>query len=409
MPTFKPFAALRPRNELAGEVSCLPYDVMDTEEAKSMASGNPLSFLHVVRADIDVDSNGAKDNPALVEQKSSENFQSFVNDGTLVRDTSPCLYIYEQNMDGFIMTGIVGLCSVRDYESDAIKKHEHTLPQKEEDRIRHFIACGAQTEPVFFVYRNDEALFEVILGIRDSKEAEFDFVDDFGVNQKLWKVDEAGDIESIVSMLEAHSAFYIADGHHRTASAAKISGYSQGKVQNEYVMATLFDEARVNILSYNRLLHDTAGLSEEEILSKLKENFNVNKSTESLPTPSRLHQYSLYMGGKWHILDAKDGSFDPGHPVEAIDAQIAQTLIFDKIFGIPDPRTDHRLSFAGGIRGLKYLKEQVDAGEALIGLALYPVGMDQVANVADMGMVMPPKSTWFEPKLRSGLFAYIYE
>ncbi len=406
MTTVKAFRAVRPTRELAGSVSCLPYDVMDRDEAKMMASGNDYSFLRIIRSEIDLsDDISAYDE--CVYLKARENLEDFRNRGILIQDAEECLYIYEETMLGRTQTGICALCSVEDYNNGIIRRHEFTLPKKEVDRINNFLFCRAHTEPVFFIHRQNNGLNDIVKSYKEN-EAEYDFVSDDGIRHRFWAVSEPSLIEDITHIFEMMPEVYIADGHHRTASSAKVSETLGGENAG-YIMAVIFPEEQVKIMDYNRLLMDTGEFTKDSFIAELEKDFIVTLKDEPLYKASGTHDFALYIDGKWYSLIPKEGTFDENDPVGRIDAQILQTLVFDRILGIKDPKTTDRLKFVGGIRGYEYLKDQVDGEKAAAAIAVYPVEVKDLLSVADAGMVMPPKSTWFEPKLRSGLFLHMLD
>ncbi len=406
MTTVKAFRAVRPTEESAKLVSCLPYDVMDRDEAKAMASGNSVSYLRIVRSEIDLsDDISAYDE--CVYLKARENLDNFIKDGILIRDEKECFYIYEETMLGRTQTGICALCSVEDYNNGVIKRHEFTLPKKEVDRINNFLYCRAHTEPVFFIHRDDTTI-DTIVGEYKKNDPVYDFVSEDGIRHRFWVVDNDEIIKDITLSFEKMPEVYIADGHHRTASSAKVSEQLSGENAG-YIMAVIFPESQVKIMDYNRLILDTGEYTPSSFTEKLKEDFTVELKDEEIYHAKKTHEFALYIEGKWYSLTPKDGTFDENDPVGRIDAEILQNLVFDKILGITDPKTTDRLKFVGGIRGYEYLKEQVDRKKAVAAIAVYPVEVKDLLSVADAGMVMPPKSTWFEPKLRSGLFLHMLD
>ena len=403
MPIVKPFKALRPKPELAKEVSCLPYDVMNTEEARDMAA-TANSFLHIIRSEIDYPDTIDQHSDQVYE-KALQNLNTFISKGILVKDEQDCFYIYRQTMHGRVQTGLVALCDTNDYISGKIKKHENTLPEKELDRMNHFTVCKAQTEPVFFIHKFSEKMNEIYQKYI-KKEAVFSFIGDDGIGNELWTVTEENDIHNIINIMSTQEAFYIADGHHRTASAAKVGKQVN---PNDDIMSVIFSEESLYIMDYNRLLHDTGDLSPEQFLTKISDFFEIQKIGKTPCKPVKKHEFAMYLDNSWFLLTAKDFSVDEDDPTESLDASILQNNLFDKILGIEDPRTSKRLSFAGGIRGYEYLKQQVDEGNAAAAFGLFPVSVADLLKVADNNSIMPPKSTWFEPKLRSGLFIYCYQ
>ena len=412
MATIRPFAALRPPKHCVEQVSCLPYDVMNHDEACAMAAGNPSSFLHICRADIDTSDEAIHDD--VTYEKSRENLADFIRRGFLVRDATPCYYIYRQIMWGRVQTGIVGCASVDEYRDNTILKHELTRKEKELDRIRHFDACSAQTEPVFLAYRKHEGIAAEIREWIKFHKPEYDFTSSDGVTHLLWPVDDPVVIESIRRGFEEVPHLYIADGHHRTASSAAVSDLRRrqhpdysGAEEFNYLMAVTFCDEDLFIMDYNRIVADLNGLSPEAFLAKVGETFTVEPAAPGAPhAPHTKHEFGMCLGGKWYVLRAKAGSYDEGHPIESLDCAILQRNLLAPILGIDDPRTSPRIDFVGGIRGLGELEARCGKGVAF---SLCPVTMADLFRVADSGAIMPPKSTWFEPKLRSGLFVHEIE
>ena len=412
MSTIRPFAALRPPKEYVEQVSSLPYDVMSHEEACRMAEGNPSSFLHICRADIDTDESRIHD--ACTYEMSNHNLQQFIRKGFLRKDATPCYYIYRQIMWGRVQTGIVGCASVDEYLNNTILKHELTRKEKELDRINHFDACSTQTEPVFLAYRKHEGISTAIREWIKFHKPEYDFTSDDGVTHLLWPVADAEVIETIRKGFEEVPTLYIADGHHRTASSAAVSAKRRaakpdytGDEEFNYLMAVTFCDEDLFIMDYNRVVSDLNGLSPQEFLSTISATFDVRPaSVEGPAAPTRKHEFGMYLAGKWYRITAKDGTYNANHPIESLDCAILQTNLLAPVLGIDDPRTSPRIDFVGGIRGLQELQERAGEGVAF---ALYPVTMADLFNVADNGEIMPPKSTWFEPKLRSGLFLHEIE
>lgn len=412
MSTIRPFAALRPPKAYAEQVSCLPYDVMNHEEACAMAAGNASSYLHICRADIDT-SEAAIHEPETYA-KSRENLENFLKQGFLMREEKPCYYIYRQIMWGRVQTGIVGCASVDEYADGTIKKHELTRKEKELDRINHFDTCSVQTEPVFLAYRKHEGISAAIREWIKFHKPEYDFTSDDGVTHILWPVDDDAVIETIRKGFEEVPALYIADGHHRTASSAAVSAKRRaehpdytGDEEFNYLMAVTFCDEDLFIMDYNRVVGDLNGHTPESFMAAIADKFTVTPAKAGAPHhPRAKHEYGMYLGGTWYILTAKEGSFNAAHPIESLDCAILQSNLLAPVLGIDDPRTSPRIDFVGGIRGLEELERRTGEGVAF---ALYPVTMADLFNVADSGEIMPPKSTWFEPKLRSGLFAHEIE
>lgn len=412
MATIRPFAALRPPKKYAEQVSCLPYDVMNHREACAMAAGNASSFLHICRADIDT--NEAAIHDEITYQKSRENLETFIRKGFLVRENAPAYYIYRQMMWGRVQTGIVGCASVDEYLDGTIKKHELTRKEKELDRINHFDACSTQTEPVFLAYRKHEGIATAIREWIKFHKPEYDFTSDDGVTHLLWPVTDDEVIASIRKGFEEVPTLYIADGHHRTASSAAVSAKRRqqhpdytGEEEYNYLMAVTFSDEDLFIMDYNRVVADLNGLTAEQFLQAIGEQFTVTPAKPGAPyAPKSKHEFGMYLNNAWYAITAKEGSFDANHPIDSLDCAILQSNLLAPILGITDPRTDNRIDFVGGIRGLEELERRTGEGVAF---SLYPVTMADLFHVADSGEIMPPKSTWFEPKLRSGLFAHEIE
>ncbi len=412
MSTIRPFAALRPPKEYVEQVSSLPYDVMSHEEACRMAEGNPSSFLHICRADIDTDEERIHD--ACTYEMSNYNLQEFIRKGFLRKDAAPCYYIYRQMMWGRVQTGIVGCASVDEYLNNTILKHELTRKEKELDRINHFDACSTQTEPVFLAYRKHEGISTAIREWIKFHKPEYDFTSDDGVTHLLWPVTDATVIETIRKGFEEVPTLYIADGHHRTASSAAVSAKRRaekpdytGEEEFNYLMAVTFCDEDLFIMDYNRVVSDLNGLTPAEFIAKISDAFDVRPADcEGPAAPGCKHEFGMYLAGKWYRINAKPGTYDENHPIDSLDCAILQANLLAPVLGIDDPRTSPRIDFVGGIRGLQELQDRAGEGVAF---ALYPVTMADLFNVADNGEIMPPKSTWFEPKLRSGLFLHEIE
>ncbi len=412
MATIRPFAALRPPKSCVEQVSSLPYDVMNHEEACAMAAGNPDSFLHICRADIDTSE--AEIHDAVTYEKSAQNLADFLARGVLLREASPCYYIYRQMMWGRVQTGIVGCASVDEYANNTIKKHELTRKEKELDRICHFDACSTQTEPVFLAYRKHEGISAAIREWIKFHKPEYDFRTDDGVTHLLWPVDDPETIATIRRGFEEVPALYIADGHHRTASSAAVSARRRkqhpdftGDEEFNYLMAVTFCDEDLFIMDYNRVVADLNGLTPDEFKAALAEKFELVPAPVGAPcAPRTKHEFGMYLGGTWYKLTARPGSFDANHPIESLDCAILQANLLAPILGIDDPRVSPRIDFVGGIRGLGELEARTGEGVAF---SLCPVTMADLFHVADSGEIMPPKSTWFEPKLRSGLFLHEIE
>lgn len=413
MATIRPFSALRPPKHYVEQVSCLPYDVMNHEEACAMAAGNPSSYLHICRADIDTSEEAIHD-PETYE-KSRENLEMFLRKGFLVREEAPAYYIYRQMMWGRVQTGIVGCAAVDEYLDGTIKKHELTRKEKELDRINHFDTCSTQTEPVFLAYRKHEGIATAIREWIKFHKPEYDFTSDDGVTHLLWPVTDSAVIDTIRQGFEEVPALYIADGHHRTASSAAVSAKRReqkpnytGEEEFNYLMAVTFSDEDLFIMDYNRVVFDLNGHTHESFLQAISNNFDVKAAAPGKPyAPSAKHEFGMYLDGTWYSITAKAGTFDADHPINSLDCAILQSNLLAPILGIDDPRTSERIDFVGGIRGLDELQQR--AGDSGVAFALYPVTMADLFHVADSGEIMPPKSTWFEPKLRSGLFAHEIE
>ena len=413
MATIRPFAAIRPPRQYAEQVSCLPYDVMNHTEACNMAAGNASSYLHICRADIDTSE--AEIHDSVTYEKSRDNLQDFLRKGILMREEKPCYYIYRQMMWGRVQTGIVGCASVDEYLDGTIKKHELTRKEKELDRINHFDTCSTQTEPVFLAYRKHEGISATIREWIKFHKPEYEFTSEDGVTHLLWPVTDDEAIESIRQGFAEVPVLYIADGHHRTASSAAVSAKRRsehpdytGDEEFNYLMAVTFCDEDLFIMDYNRVVFDLNGYSETDFLAAIGEKFTVTLAPAGAPhAPRHKHEFGMFLGGKWYSITAKLGTFNATHPIESLDCAILQSNLLAPVLGITDPRTSERIDFVGGIRGLLELESR--AGAEGVAFSLYPVTMDDLFNVADSGEIMPPKSTWFEPKLRSGLFAHEIE
>ena len=413
MSTVKPFRGLRPQKDIAARLSCLPYDVMNTQEAAQMAQGNPQSFLHITRAEIDL-ADGIDPHSKQVYDKSLQNFNDFQQKGWLFQDAEPKFYIYAQTMDGRTQYGIAGAAFCEDYQNGIIKKHELTRPDKEDDRMVHVNTLDANAEPVFLSYRAVPEIDAIVDNIVRNQQPEYDFVSADGFGHKFWVIDDAKTNARIEQLFaEQVPALYVADGHHRTAAAARVglerkahNPNHTGKEEYNYFLAVIFPDSQLKIMDYNRVIKDLNGNTENEFLDKLSKAFAVKDMGTEIYKPQRLHQMSLYMGGHWYSLDAKPGTYDDGDPIGVLDVTILTSQVLDPILGITDLRTSKRIDFVGGIRGLGELKRRVDNGEMKCAFAMYPVSMSQLLDIADTGNIMPPKTTWFEPKLRSGLVVH---
>lgn len=409
MAKIKPFKGIRPPKEFIEQVASRPYDVLNSEEAREEAKGNEKSLYHIIKPEIDFPVGMDEHDPAVYE-KAAENFQKFQNQGWLLQDEKEQYYVYAQTMNGRTQYGLVVCACVADYMKGSIKKHELTRRDKEEDRMKHVRVNNANIEPVFFAYPENVEL-DTIVKKYTAKAPVYDFVAQLdGFGHTFWIIDDAADISRITELFEAMPSLYIADGHHRSAAAALVGAEKakqnpahRGDEEYNFFMAVCFPADQLTIIDYNRVVKDLNGLSEEELLAKVTENFVVEEKGTEIYKPVALHNFSLYLGGKWYSLTAKAGTYDDNDPIGVLDVTISSNLILDEVLGIKDLRSDKRIDFVGGIRGLGELKRRVDSGEMKIALALYPVSMKQLIDIADTGNIMPPKTTWFEPKLRSGL------
>ncbi|MEA4982197.1 MAG: DUF1015 domain-containing protein [Paludibacter sp.] len=409
MAVIKPFKGIRPPKDLVEKVASRPYDVLNSEEARAEATGNPMSLYHIIKPEIDFVP-GTDEHEEKVYAKALENFNKFRNEGWLKQDASEKYYVYAQTMNGKTQYGLVVCAHVDDYMEARIKKHELTRKDKEEDRMKHVRVNNANIEPVFFAYPHQQELDEIVTNVIKG-QPEYDFVatgDGFG--HHFWVIDDEKTIKRITELFAAIPALYIADGHHRSAAAALVGDEKRrqnpnhtGNEEYNYFMAVCFPDNQLTIIDYNRVVKDLNNLTDDEFLSKLSQNFEVKKVGAEIYKPNKLHNFSLYLSGNWYALTAKEGTYDDNDPIGVLDVTISSNLILDEILGIKDLRTDKRIDFVGGIRGLGELKQRVDSGEMRVALALYPVSMKQLIDIADTGNIMPPKTTWFEPKLRSGL------
>lgn len=409
MAIVKPFRGIRPPAELVEEVESRPYDVLNSDEARAEAAGNEKSLYHIIKPEIDFPEGTSEYDPR-VYQKAAENFEKFQRNGWLVQDKDEHYYIYAQTMNGKTQYGIVVGAYVNDYLTGVIKKHELTRRDKEEDRMKHVRVCNANMEPVFFAYPDDSVLDALIARCTSAKPV-YDFIAPIdGFRHRFWIVDNADDIKTITAEFAKMPGLYIADGHHRSAAAALVGAEKakqnpahRGDEEYNYFMAVCFPASQLTILDYNRVVKDLNGLTDDEFLEKLKTHFIVVPKGRLQYAPRRMHEFSLYLGGVWYSLTAKEGTYDSSDPIDVLDVSISSKYILDEFLGIKDLRSDKRIDFVGGLRGLEELKRRVDSGEMKMALALYPVTMKQIMDIADSGAIMPPKATWFEPKLRSGL------
>ncbi len=408
MAKIKPFRGIRPPQEFIEQVASRPYDVLNSEEARQEAEGNEKSLYHIIKPEIDF-APGTDEHSPEVYDKAVENFNLFQEKGWLVQDEQEHYYIYAQTMNGRTQYGLVVGAYVGDYMSGAIKKHELTRRDKEEDRMKHVRINNANIEPVFFAFPDNEEL-DAIIKRETALPAEYDFVAPDGFGHHFWVIKDAATIERITQLFAQIPSLYIADGHHRTAAAALVGNEKatqnpshRGDEEYNYFLAVCFPASQLCIIDYNRVVKDLNGLTPAEFIKRLEEHFIVEEKGEAIYKPERLHNFSLYIDGKWYSLTAKAGTYDDNDPIGVLDVTISSNLILRDILGITDLRSDKRIDFVGGIRGLGELKQRVDSGEMKMALALYPVSMKQLMDIADTGNIMPPKTTWFEPKLRSGL------
>ena len=408
MARIKPFKGVRPPRHLVEEVASRPYDVLNSEEARIEAEGNDKSLYHIIKPEIDFEIGFDEHDPAVYD-KAVENFKKFQDNGWLVQDNKENYYIYAQTMNGRTQYGFVVGAWVPDYMEGRIKKHELTRRDKEEDRMKHVRCNNANIEPVFFAFPDNEVLEEIIRKTT-AGEPEYDFVAPDGFGHTLWVIDDDDTIATITKEFDKIPHLYIADGHHRSAAAALVGAEKAasnpnhtGDEEYNYFMAVAFPASHLNIIDYNRVVKDLNGLTPEQFIKRLEENFTVEDKGTEIYQPNALHNFALYLDGRWYSLTAKPGTFDDSDPIGVLDVTVSSDLILRDILGITDLRSDKRIDFVGGIRGLGELQKRVDSGEMAMALALYPVTMDQLINIADTGNIMPPKTTWFEPKLRSGL------
>jgi uncharacterized protein (DUF1015 family) len=405
MAIIKPFKALRPKTEIADLLASRPYDVLNAQEAKQEAAGNNYSFLRITKSEIDLP-DGIDLHSQVVYDKAKSNLELFTQNGTLFIEAKPCYYIYQLVMQGRSQTGLVCVSSVEDYFNDVIKKHEFTRPEKEKDRIDHMQTIRAQTGNVFMAYRDVMEVNALISGWKVKNQPVYDFIAADGIQHTIWVIDRDDVVNSITRLFETKVPnTYIADGHHRAASAAKVSKQLPDSEDAKYFLTTIFPASQLAIYDYNRVVKDLNDLSHEEFIGALQEDFMITYSPEPVK-PAVLHEFGMYMDKQWYFLTAREGTFK-NDPIGVLDVSILQNNVMDKILDIEDPRTDKRIDFIGGIRGLEELEKRVNSGEMAAAFSLYPVSMHQLFNIADSGNVMPPKSTWFEPKLRDGLLTHL--
>ncbi len=405
MPKVKPFRGLRPPKDLVEQVESRPYDVLNSEEARAEAGNNEKSLYHIIKPEINFPEGTSEYDPRVYDS-AAEQFEKFQKNGWLLQDEQENYYLYAQTMNGKTQYGIVLCAHVDDYMNGNIKKHELTRRDKEDDRMKHVRITNANIEPVFLAFRHNDVLAELIKKYA-AQEPVYHFkapVD--GFIHQFWVIDNKEDQDAITKEFSKMDSLYIADGHHRSAAAARVGaekGEKEGRGEHDYYMAVCFPAEQLTILDYNRVVKDLNGLSEEDFLKALEKNFTVACKGEENYRPQKMHEFSLYVGGKWYSLEAKPGTFNENDPIGVLDVDISSRLILDEILNIKDLRSDKRIDFVGGLRGLGELKRRVDSGEMKMALALYPVSMQQIMDIADSGNIMPPKATWFEPKLRSGL------
>lgn len=409
MAIIKPFKGIRPKKELVEKIASRPYDVLNSEEARAEAAGNEMSLYHIIKPEIDFPV-GTDEHDEKVYRKAAENFEMFQKNGWLVQDSKENYYVYAQTMNGKTQYGLVVCAYVDDYMTGKIKKHELTRKDKEEDRMKHVRVNNANVEPVFFAYPHNNELDAIVKEVTKGKP-EYDFVAELdGFRHTFWLIEDEAKIKRITEIFATIPSLYIADGHHRSAAAALVGDEKRrqnpahkGNEEYNYFMAVCFPDDQLTIIDYNRVVKDLNGLTDEQFIEKLKKNFDVELKGKDIYKPSKLHNFSMYLSGNWYSLTAKAGTYDDKDPIGVLDVTVSSNLILDEILGIKDLRTDKRIDFVGGIRGLGELKRRVDSGEMRVALALYPVSMQQLIDIADTNNIMPPKTTWFEPKLRSGL------
>ena len=415
MAKIRPFKGIRPPRDLADKIASRPYDVLNSEEAREEAKGNPYSLLHIIKSEIDLDP-GVDVHSEPVYKKARENFQNFLNRGWLVKDQEACYYIYAQTWRGKTQFGLVAGASVEDYEQGVIKKHELTRPDKEEDRMKHVLVNNANIEPVFFTYKKDPAMDRIVASWVEEHQPEYDFDSGDGVVHQFWVIDDPDVIRSVTEAFAKIPATYVADGHHRTAAAARVGLEKRqqnpnhtGDEEYNFFLAVHFPHDQLTIIDYNRVVRDLNGHTPKEVLALLEKSFEVEKIGKEAYKPDRWHRFGMYLDGSWYALTAREGTYKDDDPIGALDVTILTRKVLEPIFNITDLRRSNRIDFVGGIRGLEELEKRVDSGEMKVAFALYPVSLDQLIRIADTGNIMPPKTTWFEPKLRSGLVIHSLE
>jgi uncharacterized protein (DUF1015 family) len=412
MAILKAFKGWRPPQNIVKDLASRPYDVLDSKEARTEADGNPFSLLHIIKPEIDLPE-GIDLHSNEVYEKAKDNFDTFREKGWLKQDPSACLYIYAQTMNGKTQYGVVGCAGVDDYMNNIIKKHELTRPDKEEDRMKHVRITDANMEPVFFTYPAQKEIDQIVENFVKTHEATYNFTADDGFGHHFWVIEDQEIITKLIALFEKLPATYVADGHHRTAAAALVGNekkrnnpHHSGKEEYNFFLAVHFPDNQLTIIDYNRVVTDLHGSSPEDFIYKLKEGFIVSEEGTEIFQPKELHNFSMYLGGKWYSLTAKPGTYNDHDPIGVLDVTILTNLVLEPLLDITDLRRSKRIDFVGGIRGLGELKRRVDSGEMAVAFALYPVSMAQLINIADSGNIMPPKTTWFEPKLRSGLVVH---
>lgn len=412
MTRIRAFKAVRPREDAAHLIAALPYDVMNSDEAREMVRNNPFSFLHIDKAEIDLDK---KINPydKRVYEKARDNLYGMIKEGLFIQDGKPCLYIYRLTMNGRQQTGIVACTSIDDYMNDVIKKHEHTRKDKEQDRINHVDYCDANTGPIFLTYRHEDRINEIVNSYT-SHDKVYSFTSDDGITHEVWVIDDMKTIESLIYLFENVNYLYIADGHHRAASAVSVGimrreqnpNYS-GDEEFNYFLSVIFPNSDLRIMDYNRVVQDLNGLSDDDFLERVSDKFTVTRLDDNKPySPDQKHTFGMYLSSQWYVLESKQETYDESDPVAGLDVSILQNNLLSPILGIDDPRADKRIDFVGGIRGLQELEKRVNDGMK-VAFSMHPTSIEDLMDIADAGKVMPPKSTWFEPKLRSGLFIHL--